>query len=565
MKTIIISLTILFIPIFSVGAVPEDWGVQTWTNVDTRYPIYRKDIVYGATPFLIDDSRDGKQNYESRALSIFRAAEGGTLLENQPVIFYIHGGGWTEGYRDLHSYMSLSLTGDKGWVTVVIDYRLTSEDVTKAGTADKAAWWPDNIEDVADAYYWTVSHIAENGGDPDKIFDFGQSAGAHLALMLALLPEYQDLRSHIKGVVAMSPPYKLNELSKISFKTVIDQTFSGGFSNQTLLDQASPSEYITDGAELPPIYGLYCQYDLPTLSFQCQEMLNDLRSLDFISYGDYLEGYDHVSEISVFATATAVPVVLVTNYMERLLQVAPADFNGDGSSDMSLFRPATGLWAIRGVSRFYFGGAADSPLSGDYNGDGTSDGGIFRKSSGLWAIRGITRAYFGVASDQAVPGDYDGDGSADIGIFRESSGLWAIRGITRVYFGGEGDNPVPGNYAGSGAKDIAVFRPASGLWAMRNISRVYFGAKDDRPVPGDYDWTGSWDAGIFRPESGLWAVRGTTRLYFGSQGDQSIGADYTGKLLNTFGIFRADSGLWAIRKVTRVYYGASNDIPVSGN
>jgi len=66
--------------------------VQTWTNIDTRYPIYRKDVVYGATLFLIDDSRDGKQNYEARALSIFRAADGGTLLENQPVIFYIYGG-----------------------------------------------------------------------------------------------------------------------------------------------------------------------------------------------------------------------------------------------------------------------------------------------------------------------------------------------------------------------------------------------------------------------------------------------------------------------------------------
>ena len=86
MKTTIISLIIIFLPISLVRGAPADWGEQTWTEVNTRYSIYRKDYVYGETPFLIDDSRDGKQNYEARALSIYRAAEGGTLLDNQPVV-----------------------------------------------------------------------------------------------------------------------------------------------------------------------------------------------------------------------------------------------------------------------------------------------------------------------------------------------------------------------------------------------------------------------------------------------------------------------------------------------
>ncbi len=40
--------------------------------------------------------------------------------------------------------------------------------------------------------------------------------------------------------------------------------------------------------------------------------------------------------------------------------------------------------------------------SGDYNGDGTDDIGIFRDTSGLWAIRGITRCYFGGSGDAPV-------------------------------------------------------------------------------------------------------------------------------------------------------------------
>lgn len=75
--------------------------------------------------------------------------------------------------------------------------------------------------------------------------------------------------------------------------------------------------------------------------------------------------------------------------------------------------------------------------SGDYNGDGTSDIAIFRGSSGLWSVRGVTRAYFGTSGDIPAPGDYNGDGATDIGIFR--IGLWAIRDLSRVYFGGSGD------------------------------------------------------------------------------------------------------------------------------
>jgi len=80
--------------------------------------------------------------------------------------------------------------------------------------------------------------------------------------------------------------------------------------------------------------------------------------------------------------------------------------------------------------------------SGDYNGDGSSDIAIFRKSSGLWAVRGITRSYFGESTDDPVPGDYNGDGTEEIGIFRNSSGRWAIRGFTRAYFGTTGDIPI---------------------------------------------------------------------------------------------------------------------------
>ena len=157
---------------------------------------------------------------------------------------------------------------------------------------------------------------------------------------------------------------------------------------------------------------------------------------------------------------------------------------------------------------------------GDYNGDGTCDLGIFRDISGLWALRGITRAYFGGLGDSPVPQDFDGDSTTEISIFRDDNGLWAIRELSRIYFGTGGDNPVAGDYDGDGTAEMAIFRPDSGLWAFRGLTRAYFGQATDWVAPADYDGDTADDIGIFRDSSGLWAARGITRLYYGGEEDQ---------------------------------------------
>ena len=108
-------------------------------------------------------------------------------------------------------------------------------------------------------------------------------------------------------------------------------------------------------------------------------------------------------------------------------------------------RLVMGLVVMFGIS---FGTIAPSA---DFDGDGTNDIGIFRSASGLWAIRGVTRVYFGSSDDDPLPGDYNGDGTVDLGLFRPGSGLWAVKGVTRVYFGGSTDEPLPGISAGGSA------------------------------------------------------------------------------------------------------------------
>ncbi len=244
-------------------------------------------------------------------------------------------------------------------------------------------------------------------------------------------------------------------------------------------------------------------------------------------------------------------------------KIDSGDYDGDGRSDIAVFRPATGLWAIRGLTRFYYGTDGDFPVSGDYSGDGTSNPAIFRPSAGLWAVRGLTRYYFGRSGDFPAPADYRGDGTARAGIYRGSSGLWAVRNLTRVYYGRSGDRPFPGDFSGDGTASIAVFRPANGFWGLRGLTRFYYGKSGDLPVPGDYTGSGLRRPAVFRPDRGLWAVRDLTRIYYGGSSDLPVPADYSGAGRDGIGIFRDSSGLWALRNYSRLYYGQSGDFPVS--
>ena len=113
--------------------------------------------------------------------------------KNLPVVFWIHGGGWQTGDKSSVQIKPQAFV-DKGFVFVSTNYRLfPNVDMETI------------VRDVAKSIHWVHDHIADHGGDPNRIFVMGHSAGAQLAALICTDDRYLKAEglslSIVKGCV----------------------------------------------------------------------------------------------------------------------------------------------------------------------------------------------------------------------------------------------------------------------------------------------------------------------------------------------------------------------------
>jgi uncharacterized delta-60 repeat protein len=267
------------------------------------------------------------------------------------------------------------------------------------------------------------------------------------------------------------------------------------------------------------------------------------------------------------------------------------DFDGDGKTDISIFRPSVGEWWLNRSSSgqtvaAQFGSPTDKPVPADFTGDGKTDIAFWRGSTGEWFIlRSEDGSYysfpFGTTGDVPVVGDFDADGKVDPAVFRPSNSTWYISkssgGTIITTFGSTGDIPVPADYDGDDKTDIAIYRPSSGQWwlyrSSQGIIAATFGTATDKPVPGDYSGDSRADIAFWRPSTGEWFILRSEdgsfySVPFGTNGDIPAPGDYDGDGFFDIAVYRPADSTWYINRssagILITGFGASGDRPIPG-
>jgi acetyl esterase/lipase len=142
------------------------------------------DIAYGALP--------------RQRLDIYRPASVAPA-GGWPVVVFFYGGSWNSGERAQYGFVGAALAS-RGILSMVADYRLYPE-----------VRFPDFLADSAQALAWGLTHAADHGGNPRRVFVMGHSAGGYNAAMLALDGRWLAATGHtpreLAGFIGLAGPY----------------------------------------------------------------------------------------------------------------------------------------------------------------------------------------------------------------------------------------------------------------------------------------------------------------------------------------------------------------------
>ncbi len=124
--------------------------------------------------------------------------------EKLPVLVYVHGGNWNTGNKNTYGFFGRNFA-KKNVITVIPSYTLSPE-----------ANYDQMASEIASAIKWVKNDIEKYGGNPEKLFVTGHSAGGHLAALATMNPKYEVKQGTVSGII-------LNDAAGLDMKYYLEQ------------------------------------------------------------------------------------------------------------------------------------------------------------------------------------------------------------------------------------------------------------------------------------------------------------------------------------------------------
>jgi acetyl esterase len=148
------------------------------------------------------DSEATYGTFHGRPLTVLIYRPHQPQSHRNPIMVYVHGGGWIEGTADMRS-RDMRWFAERGWLVLSVEYALSS---------DVEHLWNVTSEQIGCALAWTGEHATDYGGDPSNMFMLGESAGGNLVINAAYASNRNLLKSncgqnfpHVKAISVAYP------------------------------------------------------------------------------------------------------------------------------------------------------------------------------------------------------------------------------------------------------------------------------------------------------------------------------------------------------------------------
>jgi len=226
---------------------------------------------------------DKDQSYGTHArhkLDVFKPKK---LSSPVPIVVYLHGGGFNRGDKK-GSFNIGTFFARNGIIGITANYRLAPK-----------ANWPAGPEDISGVIKWIKSNATKIGGNPNKIFLMGHSAGAGHVAGYAFFEENQLKDDGVSGVIFSSLP-TFNLATKVSPKGVLyhpgEKAYFG--TNPKKYERMSPSNHVA-GRKIP-LYIAYAEFDMPMVQNQNLQLINAIYKRDKkLPTVKQVQGHNHIS------------------------------------------------------------------------------------------------------------------------------------------------------------------------------------------------------------------------------------------------------------------------------